>query len=955
MSPLSFRNVPRETIAAIIVAVVVVGVIASRITPREEDVDDEQPLSLDAPLVLDKDVRTGTLPNGLRYYVRENTWPEERAELRLVVNAGSVLEDDDQRGMAHALEHMAFRGTQRFPGNAMDEYLQSIGMRLGDDVNATTGFDETIYRLTIPTERSAALDSGVMMLAEWAHAVTLDSSEARREAPIVFEEWRARNDADGRIAEARDRLVLGESRYASRAVIGDTGSLRRFDVSAMRRFYEDWYRPDLMAVVAVGDFEPGKVERLIRKHLGVIPKRERTRPRPRIDVAAPASSRTAVLSDPEVTSTRVAISFARTAREQRTLRDYRAVLVDRIGRAVLRARLETDADRAGSALLTAGMSWRRPVRPIELQTLGATTTDGRTVDGVATLVAAATRLARFGPTESELAAAKEAILRGRREALGGAGVSSDMADELTDHFLQGDPAPSAVDAYRWTNELLAGIKAAEVSSFAESLAFDRHPLVVVTVGAERATDIPNGAALLAAADSAVASVRDETRDSLTTAALMSELPRPGAVRSRRALPKIDAFEWVLDNGMRVLLRPTRSTDDEVIIRVAAPGGASIAQAEAYPSAYMSDKIVDGMGVASTTGYALAQLLDDRSVIVSPQVNDERIQLSATGQRRDVELMLQVIHLYFTAPREDAFAFKQYRDRLTTFVRDRMADPEAVFADSVAATLWPGDLRALPATAAFVDAIDMQEGLRFWRDRVANAGNFTAVIVGDFEVWQVSPLIERYLASLPAGHTEQSRDLGVPPISGRVERVIHRGIDPRAQTRITLGGRIDWTLETDSDLNTLRDLVALVMQSRLREQMGGTYDVSVQVEMRGGPAPVFEMGIGFTAAPERIDTLAAAALAELERLRIKGPTREEAAKVRAAAIRHHDDDRDGNDYWAGELVAHSMLGWSLDSIADHGTEASEISTSSLTAVAARYIDARRSVRVTRMPATTTAAR
>jgi zinc protease len=362
MSPLPFRNVPRETIAAILVAAAVVGLLAWRMAPREEGVDDGQPLSLDAPLPLDKAVRTGMLPNGLRYYVRENTWPEERAELRLVVNAGSVLEDDDQRGMAHALEHMAFRGTTQFPGNSMDEYLQSVGMRLGDDVNATTGFDETVYRLTIPTERSAALDTGVTILAEWAHAITLDSSEARREAPIVFEEWRARHDADGRIEEARDRLLFGESRYARRAVIGDTASLRRFDVAAMRRFYEDWYRPDLMAVVAVGDFDAATVERLIRKRLGAIPKREGSRARPRTDVSPPAASRTAVISDPEVTSTRIGVWFARAAREQRTLREYQAALIERIGRAVLRARLETDAGRAGSALLSAGISWRRPAR-----------------------------------------------------------------------------------------------------------------------------------------------------------------------------------------------------------------------------------------------------------------------------------------------------------------------------------------------------------------------------------------------------------------------------------------------------------------------------------------------------------------------------------------------------------------------------------------------------------------
>jgi zinc protease len=919
-------------------------------SPPDEDSAD-QPLSLDAPIALDPDVRTGTLPNGMRYFVRENTWPEDRAELRLVVDAGSVLEDDDQRGLAHALEHMAFRGTRKFPRNTIDEYLQSVGMRLGDDVNATTGFDETIYRLTIPAERTAALDTGVTILAEWAHAVTLDSAEARREAPVVFEEWRSRRDADGRVIEARDQILLGGSRYASRAVIGDTASLRRFDVAAMRRFYRDWYRPELMAVVAVGDFDAASVERLIRKRLGEIPKSAHPRSRPRHDVAIPSTIRTTVIADPEVTSTRIALWFARAARDQRTLRDYRAALVDRIGRAVLRSRLEADADRAGSALLSAGISLRRSVGTVETIALGGTVTDGRVPDGVATLTAAAARLARFGPTDAELAAAKDAILRERREALGGPGISSALADGLADYFLDGIASPGPIDAYRWTNELLSGVTAKEVAAVTRSLALDRNPLILVTVGTDRATGVPSDSLLLVAADSGGASVASDARDSSTTAVLMRDLPRPGAVTSRRMLTKIDAFEWVLANGMHVLLKPTRFTDEEVVIRVSAPGGASLADKAAYPSAYMSDKIVESMGVGSTDGYSLGHLLDDRSVSITPQVGNERVQLAASGRQRDMELMLQVMHLYFTAPREDAFAFKHYRDRLTTFVRDRMADPESEFADTVAATLWPGDLRALPTTAAFVSAIDMQQGLRFWRDRMANASNFTAVIVGDFEVWQVSPLIERYLASLPAGKVERPGDLGIPQVRGAVQRVIHRGIDPRAQTSITIADTIDWSPKSDADLNTVRDLVNLVLQARLREQLGGTYDVSVSMDVRSAPRAVVEMTIGFTAAPERIDTLASAALAGIERLRTKGPTADEAAKVKAAAIRHHDDGRNGNDYWANELAAHALLGWSLEFIAEHGDDAAEISTATLSVAAARYLDGRRYVRVTRMPAST----
>jgi zinc protease len=939
--------------AAIATAAIVVAGVSWAMSHREsadDSTDDAVPVSLDAPVAMDPDIRTGTLDNGLRYYVRANDNPEARAELRLVVNAGSVNEDDDQRGLAHAVEHMAFRGTTRFPGRAIDEYLQSVGMRLGEDLNATTSLDETIYRLTIPTERRAVLDSGLTILAEWAHAVTFDSVEAQKERLVVFEEWRSYRNADERLDEARDSLLLRGSRYAHRRTIGDTATLRRFDLAAMRRFYRDWYRPDLMAVIAVGDFDAGAVEKNIRRRFSEIPASTARRAVPAVGAVQPPESRVTLVTDPEIATTRVSFWFPRRPSPQRDVADYRSDLVARIGRSILRDRLEREAQRSGSPLLSAGVATRQLVRSVEGHVVGARVADDRTAEGVAALGSIIARLRRFGPKESEIEGAKESLLSDRRDALNGAAPSADIADGLVDHYLGGDPVPSSVSEYKWTDGLLAGIGARDVTAFIDSLAPERSSAILVASRAARARTTRE--VIVAALDSATADVADDKLDTIAVT-LMAARPRPGAVSTRRTLGPIDVQEWRLANGMRVLLKPTRFEDDAVHLRLAASGGASLAALEDYPSAYLADNILEATGAGDVTGYDIARFMDDRSFSLSPTVSDEHIALSGEGRLRDLEAMLQLTHLYLTAPRADDDAFRRYQERLAAYARNRAGDPDAVFDDSVASALRPNDVRALHGTARFVEAVDLHKAIRFWRDRTANAANFTAVIVGDFEVWQVSPLIESYLATLPGGHPEKPASIGLGRLAGTVERSLERGIEPNSQTRIVFGDTLSLTLQADADLGHVRDLLDLVLQQRLREELGGTYGVSVDLSMRRNPEASYLFSVEFTADPARVDSLARAALAEVERLRTRGPTAAEAANVREAAIRHNSDQSRGNGYWTSELSWHSLNGWSLESIARHPDDAEAISAKSLTAACARYLDGKRFVRVTRVPETTKA--
>lgn len=913
----------------------------------DSDGDQSTPTSFDTAVRLDPQVRTDTLTNGLRYYIRDNSYPENRVELRLVVDAGSVLEDDDQRGLAHGVEHMAFRGTRRFPGRAIDTYLQSVGMRLGEDVNATTSYDETVYRLTIPTERRAVVDSAIMMLADWAHAITFDPAAARQEGAIVFEEWRTRRRADDRLDATRDSLLFQGSRYANRAVIGDTATLRRFDVAAMRRFYDDWYRPDRMAVIVVGDVDVRAVERVVRQQFETIPRAASGRVPPSSPSPRGPGERLVVLADPEATGTEAYLWFPRAPFRQHTVGDFRHALVERIARSILRGRLESEADRPGSPLLSTGVSVRRPVRPVEAQVVGASLVDGQTSDGLAILGATIERLRRFGPKPSELAGVKEFILRESRSTLANAEESSDVADALVDYQLRGAPVPGVTKANQWTSELLGGIDPREVAGFFEQITPDRARPIEITGPSRTGGLTADHRVVLAALDSASSRVVDEQTESVSET-LVADVPASGTVTARKSLAKIGVQEWRLSNGMRVLLKPTNFEDDAVEMRLIAPGGASLAAREDYASAYLADKLLEVSGAGDLSGAEITHVLEGRSVTVSPGVDDERIEVTGSGRRGDLEVMLQLAHLYLTSPREDEAAFRRYTRRLSGYARNRAADPDAALADTLAAALRPGDTRALRTGAAFAAAVDMRKALRFWRERANNGSNLTAVFVGDFELWQLAPLIERYLGSIPAGHVERPADFSYARPTEPVVRSFRRGIEPIATTRIVFGDTLSMTPAADVALRETRDLVEMVLHERLREELAGTYGVNVGLEVLLGPRPSYALSVEFSAAPDRIDSLAATAVAELERLRTRGPTADEAARVRKMAIEHAGGDSQTNRYWASELSWHSLLGWSLESIAQHDDDAKQVSAALLTSSCARFLDGRRFVRVTRLP-------
>ncbi|MEO7084840.1 MAG: insulinase family protein [Gemmatimonadaceae bacterium] len=942
----------REEIAGVFVAFALLlagGVFVQQRANRNAAVS---PPALTDAIPRDTDGITGTLPNGLHYFVRANSAPEHRAELRLVVNAGSVLEDPDQLGLAHAVEHMVFRGTKHFPGHAIDNYMQAMGMRAGEDINASTSHDETIVRFTIPTEHDEAIDTAVTILADIAHEATFDRFEAHREAGVVYEEWRTRLDARSELTEARDALLLAGSRYAGHSPIGDTAVLRRFDVNAMRRFYNDWYRPDLMAIVVVGDFDADRVERLVRRQFGAIPANERPRTRPQMNVVRAAEPRAAVLTDPEATGMRVSVWFPRRVVPQRTLGDARDVLVQQLLRDALNARLDDTSDRPGSPTLNANIDERNLTRSADADVLSADVLGDHTIAAEQLLLAELARLNQYGVSESELKRHGNALLKSRRESLAWHDVSSDIADSYADEFLDGNTATSREIDYTLARQLLPTITVSDLQRAARAYSIDRGAALVVTTADARLVHDMAPAQLVAGARAAANQPVEKWNDSTSGVTLFASPPSGGTIEKEEHVAAARVFQWTLSNGMKVILKPTRLVHDDIEMRLDAPGGASLATDADFPSAFLADGVLKSTGVGPLNGSRLRRYLDETSVFLTPYVANDAVGLSGGAAPRDLEKLFQLVNLYLTAPRRDTAAFARYHERTRHYVIAGERDPERAFDDTLQSTLSGHSPRTFQASTRFYDAVRLSAALSFWAARTANASNMTFILVGDFATERVRPLIEQYLAGLPAGIHETARGDGVRFPEKTVQRSITVGLRPKAKTEIVLSGPYEITSSENMSLNSVRDIAESALSDKLREKLGGTYDVSVDADTDLVPPAHYTLSISFEAAPERIDSLASVALSEHDRLRVSGSSAQEVEHTRAAEVRDLDGKIEQNDYWAKELAAHARLGWPLATISTHQASAKAMSGATLRAACARYLSTSRFVRVTLYPKATT---
>ncbi|MGH7572470.1 MAG: M16 family metallopeptidase [Gemmatimonadota bacterium] len=901
-------------------------------------------------LPLDPLVSHGTLANGLQYYVRENREPRERAELRLVVDAGSVLEEEDQRGLAHLLEHMAFNGTTHFGEQELVDYLESIGMRFGPDVNAFTSFDETVYMLTVPTDSAAVVETGFQILEDWAHGIALDPDALARERPVVVEEWRLGRGAEMRMLDEHLPVIFKDSRYAVRLPIGEKEIIEDAPVEAVRRFYEDWYRPGLMAVIAVGDFEADSMVATIERHFGAIPAAEGARPREVFPVPGHTETLVSVATDPEARVTTVTLYNKHALRETGTVAAYRRSIVEALHDRMLNARFEEIVQRPDAPFIFAFAGQGRFVRPGEVSVLAAVVPDGGAKTGIESLLTEAERAARHGFNPSELERAEAELLREvesaylEREKT----ESQSYAGLYMQHFLEDEPAPGIEAAWPLHQRFVPEITLDEVNRVADEWLTDEDRVVVVSAPEREGLTAPADEDLLAIVTAVEAAEIEPWEDEVATGPLVDAPPEPGALTATRTFEPIGAVEWTFGNGVRVVARPTDFKADEILLQAWSPGGTSHAPDSLVVTAAFADAVVREGGVGDMNKIALQKALAGKKVALGPGIGGLQEGFTGRASPEDLETMLELVWLYFTSPREDPDAFEAFRQRLRTSFANRSASPEAVFQDTLSQTLAQHHPRAWLATVASVERIDLDRAHAIYGNRFADAGDFTFFLVGAFDPDTLLPLVRHWLGSLPStGREETWVDNGIDPPPGVVRKTVRKGIEPKSRTEIVFAGDAAWSPEGRYAMSSLVEYLRIRLREVLREDLGGTYGVRVAGWLQRWPDEEYQVRLGFGADPARIEALVDTLFMEIEALQ-EGADEATVAKVREAQRRALETDLRENVWWIDQLEDVWVNDLDPGRILEHEERIAALDAATITDAARRWLPAERFVRVTLVP-------
>ena len=911
--------------------------------------------ALSATLPLDPRVRVGTLPNGIRYYIEQNKKPEKRAELRLVVNAGSVLETDDQLGLAHFNEHMAFNGTTHFAKNDLVKYLQSIGVRFGADLNAYTGFDETVYILPIPTDTARIVEQAFTILEDWAHGQLFDSTEVANERGVVREEWRLGKGANDRMLHQWLPIALKGSLYADRLPIGNEQSIMAATPARVRSFYQKWYRPDLEAVIAVGDFDPAVIEAQIRKHFAGIPKPVNPAKRILPDVPGNKTPLIAIASDKEATSSDVSLMFKLPVEKTKTVADYKRDLMERLYLAMFNNRLEEIAQKPDAPFLGADASKGNFVgRSTDAFTLSAGVKDGGIETGLEALLVEAKRVDDFGFLQSELDRAKQNLIRGYERAYAERDktLSSALVQELINNYLQQEPVPGIAYEYKLVQELVPTITLADVNKLASRWISDDNRVILAESPEKEGVKIPTRADLLAVFDRAAKAKVVAYTENVSTEALLPNMPAAGKIVSTSAVPSIGVTEWKLSNGARVLVKPTDFKADEVLLGSYSTGGTSLAPDADYMSASLASQIVGLSGIGHFSRVDLQKKLAGKVAAASGSIGETNESVSGRASPKDLETMFQLVYLDFTAPRLDTAAYQAFKNQVGPYLANRSVDPDEVFGDTVGVTMSQHNFRSRPLTPATFAEVNPEKALAFYRDRFADAGDFTFVIVGNVDTTALKPLVERYLASLPStGRKETFRDNGGSPPTGVVERVVHKGIEPKANTIIDFTGVCSYNPETRVEMRALTDLLQIKLDETLREQLGGAYSPRAGGGCSRVPQQRYSIEVQYNSSPENVEKLSKTVFAIVDTLKNQPATAADVNKVKEGLIREREVSLKQNSYWLASIINREQAGEDITGItAGYDALISNITPAMIQAAAKKYLNTANYARFVLLPET-----
>jgi zinc protease len=875
------------------------------------------------PLPLDPKVKTGKLPNGLTYYIRQNKKPEQKVELRLVVNAGSILEEDDQQGLAHMAEHMAFNGTTHFKKNDIVSFLQDIGVGFGNDLNAYTSFNETVYILPIPTDKPGNLEKGFQVLEDWAHGVTYLNEDIEGERAIILEESRLGKGANDRMFRKIYPKLFEGSKYADRLPIGLDSIIKNFKYDRIRTFYKDWYRPDLMAVIVVGDIDQGKAEEMITKHFSSLTNPANERKREEADVPAYRSSDAMVVTDREATNYILSINYPTKKQEPvKTVGDYRQQMLQNLFTAMLNQRLQELTQKENPPFLFASTDFGSFARGYEGFNAFAAVGSGDVNKGLNALAEEIERVKRFGFTASELERAKKNNLSSFEKLYNNRDKteSESYVQEYISHFTEQEPSPGIEKEYAYVKEILPGITVDEVNSIANKFKSEKNKFVYVT-GPEpkQGQTLPEGKDLLAVIDAKEKSDIKPYEEKAVATTLLTTMPKTGKVVSKTKNTILGTTELKLSNGVSVTIKPTTFKDDQIVMAATRPGGKNNYGLSDKFNAEYSTAIVNAMGVGEFSPSDLKKALAGKSIAVNPVFSATSEGVRGNSTRKDLESMFQLNYLYFTQPRKDTGLFKSYVQRNKSQYAMLGANPQAAFIDTIYKTLYNNNPLAPVAVpkSEYYDKIDLDRSLAIYKERFGDANGMNFVFVGSFTEQEIIPLIEKYLGSLPStGKKFTYTDNKVRPITGKKELTVNKGKEQKSLILAFYAGEIAYSEDLDLKTQAMSEILNIRIIEELREKVQGIYGGGTFASLDKVPYANYNFVLQLPCGPEKVDTLLKAVRKEFEMIASKGPDKSYLDKVKKQWLEEHKTSIKENNFWLNQLVEYKTQGGNPDRLVNY---------------------------------------
>lgn len=894
-----------------------------------------------APFATDPKVRTGTLDNGLVYYIRANHFPEKRAEFWLSVDTGSFQEDEDQRGLAHFVEHMAFNGTKSFPKNELVSTLQELGVDFGAHLNASTSFDETIYKLRLPTEDEKTIDLGFHILSEWAGSILFDDKEVDGERGVVLAEKRSRDGAQMRLMKGVIQQVFEGTRYAERLPIGLPKVLKGATTATIRKFYNDWYHPENMAVYVVGDIDVDAMEAKIKEQFGPLVQQEKPRQAEERKFPVAKELKFLSLQDKELPIQAVAIGRLFPAQATKTLADFRKSYLEIMTVQMLSKRLDEAQLEGKARYMMAGGAPAPLVRSARILAFLAVVKPDDVQGGLEDLLREVERARRFGFTQGEYDRATKELLSSIRssakEDAAGKENSGALVQELTRHHLTGEGMPGRAMELAIFENFQTSVKVTEFTPvLKEFLQLDG--LIAAVIG-------NNEKGALTRADFAKA-LKEVAKKELSpyaeeaeALALMAKEPTPGTILKSETMSEIGVEHWTLSNGAHVYLKNTDFREDQVLFRASSAGGRSTAAADKLPAIRNAVAAVEVGGLGALNKVALGKKLAGVNVSLGAFIGEYEEGLSGESGSEDLESLMQMAHLKFVAPRKDEKAFAIYKADQIEATKLASSDPETRFRRKMVGFLDNADPRKSAWDEKAATAIELEASFAFYQERFRDAGDFSFYFVGKVDKKKLEALVLRYIASIPDTGKRETIALRSWAAADKASDLqVKDGTQPRATLVFSFEKNVSAEVATPKARLAWR-MVGEAMQmrflDRFREEMAATYGVSVRTrfDQRWTQA---EMQVAFQCEPARAEELRKAALAEIASLSEKGVSADHFAKAKASMQKRNESAMLDNAHWLSSLSSLHLQARGLSEILEDKKRIEAVTLADLKAAQASFV-------------------